>query len=626
MNVVKFFLSFGFKGLTPEMLPMIVNSTLAKGASEMSKKRCIVKQLDAIVNMGAIDVLCTDKTGTLTTGIVTLNKFVNANGAVSSMPLLMGYLNSIFQSCHENPLDTAILEHIKQCKDNGNPDNYAEENDINDKFQFVEEIPFDFVRRRISVIIQEKDEDSSQFLICKGAVEEVLEKCGAVLNESFGGAHSIFEVLHGNCPVDAMSDQKLQYLHNLNSQLSEDGLRVIAIACKKLDKNGKKIFGVEDETKMTFCGYLAFLDPPKASTEQAIKSLMDHNVKVKVLTGDGPLVCKKICGEIGLKVDQVITGQELTALVKSELTKSKYEVYGKVAEEYGIFAKLTPIQKSDIVKALKLNGHVVGFLGDGINDAPALSEADVGISVDSGMDICKESADIILLEKDLTVIDDCVLTGRTTYGNTVKYIIMGICANFGNVFSILVASAWLPFQPMTSLHILVQNLLYDFSQMAIPWDTMDKEYVIVPHQWSLKSVIRFMIMIGPWSSVFDVATFLFLWFYFGIKTDEDTHLVRVFQSGWFSVGIVTQTLIVHMIRTPKWPFIESCASWQMIGMTLAVMGIGLALPYVPFLSGWIHLVALPWEFYPFMGVVILGYCVVAQMSKLLYLRIFKEWY
>lgn len=593
---------------------MIVNTTLAKGAVEMAKKRCLVKQLDAIINMGSTSVLCTDKTGTLTKSVVTLHKYVNAKGSTSSVPLLLGHLNASFQSCHDNPLDLAIISFQQ---DQGHSES------VRNAYTFIGEIPFDFVRRRTSVVLES---NQKSILICKGAVEETLAVCTSVLSETFGGSMDISTLTNaGSLHTEVMTQEKLASLKSLDNQFSNDGMRLIAVAYKPV--NAQIGCNLDDECGLTFAGFLAFLDPPKESTAEAIKILMEHEVKVKVLTGDNPLVCKKICTEIGLKVDHVITGKEIASMLPpgSGVGVISPELRS-IAEEYAIFAKLTPTQKSDIVKALKLNGHVVSFLGDGINDASALAEADVGISVDTGMDICKEAADIILLEKDLTVIADAVVVGRKTFGNTLKYIVMGTSAAFGNVFSILIASAWLPFQPMQSLHILVQNLLYDVSQLAIPWDKMDPEYLLVPHQWSMKKVVKFMVMIGPWSSIFDIATFLFLYFYFRIQTADNHDKVLIFQSSWFCVGTLTQTLIVHLIRTKKVPFVESLASYQMTFMTITIMVIGLCLPYIPGVNQWLMLVPLPWEMYPFMGAVMLTYCIVIQFSKYLYMKLFNEWY
>ncbi|CAL8112377.1 unnamed protein product [Orchesella dallaii] len=597
-------------GLTPEMLPMIVNTTLAKGAFEMSRRHCIVKKLDAIINMGGIDILCTDKTGTLTNSIVTLHRYVNRQGVSSSSPLFLGYLNAHFQSVQQNPLDSAIVSHFDSAIENNEDPVFST---IPQKFTLVDELPFDFERRRISVILEQQDKTNT-LLICKGAVEEVISQCTRILDDTT--LTNVYSMIRNEVATHPLSNSEQVRLLRLNDELSNDGLRVLAVAYKFLESSPVDPYGIGDEAELIFAGYLAFLDPPKESSKDAIKSLLEHNVQVKVLTGDSPLVCQKICREIGIPVDVVVTGMDLVGMSEEQVRK--------LVEDATIFAKLTPIQKSDVVRALKKNGHIVGFMGDGINDAPALTEADVGISVDSGMDICKESADIILLEKDLNVVVDSVIVGRMTYGNTLKYIVMAVSSNFGNVFSMLVASAWLPFQPMGSLHVLTQNLLYDISQIAIPWDHMDPEFLMVPHRWSMKSVLKFMVMIGPWSSVFDITTFLFMYFYFGIQTPEDD--VGLFQSAWFTVGLLTQTLIVHMIRTPKIPFIQSWASLPVVFMTVFIMGVGLGLPYVPEVSKWLKLEWLPWEFYPFLLAVLIGYCCVAQLAKVIYVALFKEWF
>lgn len=594
---------------------MIVNSTLAKGAVDMSRKRCIMKQLDAIVIMGAVNVLCTDKTGTLTKSEVTLLKYLNSKGIPAPLPLLMGYLNARFQSCHENPLDAAIKQFYEENQ------NMLRES-VADQLKLIDEIPFDFSRRRLSVVVEDL---KTRVVICKGAVDEILQVCTSVTNQALETSQVWEQCIHKSENVQEMTPELLKDLEAIYEQLSKDGLRVIGVAYKIVSEELNE-FGVQDEVEMVFVGFLAFMDPPKETAREAIEKLVQYNVDVKVLTGDSPLICQNICREIGLTAGMVITGQEIAKALEGNDTKSRMEKMRKIANEYGIFAKLTPIQKSEIVKALKLEGNVVGFLGDGINDAPALSEADVGISVDTGMDVCKESADMILLEKDLRVIVDGVLTGRRTYGNMLKYIVMGMASNFGNVFSILIASAWLPFEPMQSLHILIQNLLYDASQFGIPWDNVDSEFLSLPQNWSMRRMVKFMVMIGPWSSLFDVATFLFLYYYFGIQVDSDYQKVKVFQSCWFCLGMVTQTLLVHLIRTPKIPFVESRPSWQMTGMTLIILGIGLSLPYIPGLNGWLHLVQLPWEMFPFLGAVIIAYSIIIQFSKYLFQKIFNEWY
>lgn len=602
-------------GLTPEMLPMIVNTTLAKGAYQLAKRKCIVKSLDAVVNLGGMDVLCTDKTGTLTKSVVTLTKHTNPLGIESELPLHMAYLNSYFQAVNSSPMDTAVLLFYDSFYFKKSvvslSENIAEEQDAKGRFEKIDEIPFDFERRKTSVILKEKGEDGKNILICKGAVDEMLACCTQVSTDNFSDDYFI--------PSDYAVTELTSHVYNRLKQFAEeqsrDGLRILAVAYKKFDKFPANIDS-SCEYDLTFVGFLAFLDPPKESAATAIRDLMINNVNIKVLTGDSSVVCQKICEEIRLPVQRVVTSSDLEGLTDVELSD--------LAERSTIFSKLTPMQKADIVRALRRNGHIVGFLGDGINDSTALVEADVGISVDSGTDIAKESADIILLEKDLGVVVDGVIFGRSTYGNTLKYIVMAVSSNFGNVFSMLVASSWLPFLPMLPIHVVVQNLLYDISQISIPWDHMDAEFLIVPHRWSMKSVLRFMVCIGPWSSVFDITTFLYMFYYFGIQTPNDN--VTLFQTAWFTVGLLTQTLIVHMIRTPKIPFIQSNASLPVVLMTVVIMAIGVVIPFVPVFRNWLQMTLLDPMVYPYVAGALLCYALVAQLAKVMYKWCFNEWF
>lgn len=602
-------------GLTPEMLPMIVNTTLAKGAYQLAKRKCIVKSLDAVVNLGGMDVLCTDKTGTLTKSVVTLTKHINPLGIESELPLHMAYLNSFFQSVNSSPMDTAVLlfydSFYFQKSVVSLSVNIADEQDVTGRFEKIDEIPFDFERRKTSVVLREKGESGKNILICKGAVDEMLSCCTHVSTDNFSDDSFI--------PNDFAVAELTSHVHDRLKQCAEEqsreGLRILAVAYKKFDKL-PSTFDATCEYDLTFAGFLAFLDPPKESAATAIRDLMINNVNVKVLTGDSSVVCQKICEEIRLPVQRVVTSSDLDGLNDVELSD--------LAERSTIFSKLTPMQKADIVRALRRNGHIVGFLGDGINDSTALVEADVGISVDSGTDIAKESADIILLEKDLGVVVDGVIFGRSTYGNTLKYIVMAVSSNFGNVFSMLVASSWLPFLPMLPIHVVVQNLLYDISQISIPWDHMDPEFLIVPHRWSMKSVLRFMVFIGPWSSVFDITTFLYMFYYFGIQTPDDD--VTLFQTAWFTVGLLTQTLIVHMIRTPKIPFIQSNASVPVVLMTVIIMTIGVVIPFVPVFRNWLQMTLLDPMVYPYVAGALLSYAIVAQLAKVFYKWLFNEWF
>ncbi|KAG0238467.1 hypothetical protein BGW41_008190 [Actinomortierella wolfii] len=635
-------------GLTPEMLPMVVNANLARGAYLMSKHRCIVKNLDAIINLGSMDVLCTDKTGTLTKNKVVLVRHLDYHGNSSIHSLQLAFLNSRFQTGLKNLLDVAVVDYFE--KTTSKLPNYQSATHpgeepvfsstsatLASRFEKWDEIPFDFVRRRMSVVLKSHQDDSFM-IVSKGAVDEMLSVCTKIVvpktphptatdiqmpssSTPFGDTvgTSTLDTLEDITPdqIQALDDEMIERLKKMTQGLNEDGLRVVAVAYKPIEKM-KNNFRVMDECQMIFAGFIGFLDPPKDTAAPAIKELLSLGVEVKVLTGDSVAVCAKVCQEINLPVKSIVTTEDLNGLDDDALTE--------VAERGTIFAKLTPLQKSMIIRALKRRGRVTGFLGDGINDAPALSEADVGISVDEGTDIAKESADVILLEKSLLVIAESVLLGRTTFGNTMKYIVMAISSNFGNVFSILVASSWLPFLPMLPIQILTQNLLYDLSQTMIPWDRMDPEFLQVPHKWSIRSVLRFMVAIGPWSSIFDITTYLFMWFYFDIKSTEDPLKVLLFQTAWFTEGALSQTLIVHMIRTPKVPFIQSMSTWPLMAGSLIVALVVLIVPYVPPIAGVLSLVHLPGIYYAYLVSALISYCLVVQGAKLLYLRLFKTWF
>jgi Mg2+-importing ATPase len=481
-------------GLTPEMLPMIVTANLARGAVAMSRRKVIVKKLQAIQNFGAMDVLCTDKTGTLTQDRVVLIQHLNVDGRECEEVLEYAFLNSYFQTGLKNLLDRAVLEH----------ENLVETRELARRYIKCDEVPFDFNRRRMSVVVHEvfKGRD---LLICKGAVEEVLAVCS---HARIDGA------------VRPLQDAVRERSGQLRTDLNEDGLRVIAVAVKQVDSFPNKQYGVADESGLTLIGYIAFLDPPKETAAPALEALASHGVTVKILTGDNALVARKVCKDVGMRNPRTLLGGRVEVMSDPELEDA--------AEETTLFAKLTPPQKARIIAALKRRGHTVGFLGDGINDAPALREADVGVSVDTGADIARESADIILLEKSLLVLEEGVLLGRQTYGNTIKYIKMAASSNFGNVFSVLVASVWLPFLPMLPIHLLIQNLLYDISQAGIPFDRMDDDYLTKPRPWQVNDLGRFMLLIGPISSVFDLTTFALLYFLFGANSPEKQAL---FQSG-----------------------------------------------------------------------------------------------
>ena len=569
-------------GLTPEMLPMIVTSTLAKGAVFLSRKKVIVKRLDAIQNFGAMDVLCTDKTGTLTQDKIFLARHVDVWGQESDDVLEMAYLNSYYQTGLKNLLDVAVLEHVEVHR----------ELNVGTAFNKVDEIPFDFTRRRMSVVVAEQDQP--HLLICKGAVEEVLSVCKTVR--------------HGDCD-EALNDELLARIRQVTAAFNEEGLRVVGVAARSMAA-GRDTYSVADEQAMTLIGYVAFLDPPKESTAPALKALAEHGVAVKVLTGDNELVTAKICREVGLEQQGLLMGNDIERMSDAQLALA--------VETTNVFAKLTPTHKERIVRLLKANGHVVGFMGDGINDAPALRTADIGISVDSAVDIAKEAADIILLEKSLMVLEEGVLEGRRTFANMLKYIKMTASSNFGNVFSVLVASAFIPFLPMLPMHLLVQNLLYDVSQIAIPFDNVDEELLKKPQRWQPADVGRFMLFFGPISSIFDILTFCLMWYVFQANTPENQTL---FQSGWFVVGLLTQTLIVHMIRTPKIPFLQSRAAMPLMVMTGVIMAVGIFLPMGP-LASYFKLQALPSMYFVFLPMILLAYMALTQAVKGFYIRKF----
>ncbi len=566
-------------GLTPEMLPMIVTVNLGKGALQMSRKKVIVKRLNSIQNFGAMNVLCTDKTGTITQDHIILEKHLDIYGEDSLPVLEYAYLNSYYQSGLKNLLDVAVLRHVEM----------NEHLRVEKDYRKVDEIPFDFVRRRMSVVVEGR---GKHLLICKGAVEEIFNIC---VDSEIGDEKFPLDASHHN------------HLRSITQTLNEDGFRVIAIAVKEID--GKQAsYSVADEAGMTLVGYIAFLDPPKESAAAAIAALNRHGVAVKILTGDNDIVTRKVCKSVGLHVDHIVLGAEVERMSESELAD--------VAEKTEVFAKLSPSQKAKVIRALHLKGHVVGFMGDGINDGPALKAADVGISVDTAVDIAKESADIILLEKNLMVLEEGVIEGRKVFGNIIKYIKMGASSNFGNMFSVLGASALLPFLPMAPIQILTNNLLYDFSQTAIPTDTVDDEYLAQPRKWDIANITRFMVLIGPISSIFDYATYALMYFIFHANTPEQAPL---FQTGWFVESLFSQTLIIHIIRTAKLPFIESRASLPLMLTSLVICSIGVWLPVSPFAHA-LGFVALPTSYWYYLAAMILTYALLTHGVKTWFVR------
>ena len=574
-------------GLTPEMLPMIVTANLSKGALSMSKKKTIVKNLNAIQNFGAMNILCTDKTGTLTCDKIVLEKYINADGSndESKRILRHAYFNSYFQTGLKNLMDKAILSHVKEMK----------LEHLKDAYTKVDEIPFDFIRRRMSVVIEDKQ--GKRQIITKGAVEEMLSIC----------SHTEF-----NGEVQSLTDELKVKAQKISEEMNRKGMRVLAVAQKSyIEKVGN--FSVSDEKEMVLIGFLAFLDPPKPSAAEAIKQLHEYGVEVKILSGDNDIVVKSIGRQVGIDTSYSLTGPDIENMDEATLKEH--------VKTTTCFSKLTPLQKTQIISILQEQENTVGFLGDGINDAAALRQSDIGISVDSAVDIAKENADIILLEKDLMVLEDGVLEGRKTFGNINKYIKMTASSNFGNMFSVMFASAFLPFLPMMPIHLLIQNLLYDISQTTIPFDRMDPEFLRKPRRWDASDLKRFMIYIGPISSIFDIVTYLVMWHVFGCNSPEHQSL---FQSGWFIEGLLSQTLIVHMIRTRKIPFIQSRATWPVIGMTTLVMVIGIVIPFTSFGAS-IGLQALPLSYFPWLMGILLSYCVLTQLIKNWYIRKFSGW-
>jgi len=542
---------------------MILTVNLSKGALVMSKKKVIVKRLNSIQNFGAIDILCTDKTGTITQDRIVLEKFVDVTNRPSEDVLRYAYMNSYYQTGLRNLLDRAILSHT--------------ELDVETNCKKVDEIPFDFQRKRMSVIIEY---ENSHVMIAKGSVEDIYSVCGSCQLDD--------EVLP---LIDVMKRDLMEEYE----RLSKSGYRVLAVAYKEFATN-KTVFGVQDEGEMVLLGYLAFFDPPKDSAAKALAGLEKMGVAIKILTGDNELVTQKICGDVGLDARHVITGGELALLDEAGVTAA--------AEKNTVFARLSPSQKEQIIAALQKAGHVVGYMGDGINDAPALNLADVGISVDTAVDVAKESADIILLEKNLMVLEEGIIEGRRVFGNITKYIKMGASSNFGNMFSVVGGSYFLPFLPMAPIQILMNNLLYDISQTGIPMDNVDEDYLKKPKKWNIGNIKKFMLFVGPMSSIFDYATYFLMLYFFGCIAFSDPstplaaklHMEKLFHTGWFVESLLTQTFIVYIIRTKKIPFIESVPSLPMVFATVMVITVGVFLPYSHFADklGFVPLPAVYW--------------------------------
>jgi Mg2+-importing ATPase len=571
-------------GLTPEMLPMIVTVNLSKGALAMADKKVIVKRLNAIQNFGAADVLCTDKTGTLTQGRIILEKHIDVRGNDSPRVLHYGYMNSYFQTGLKNLMDEAILDH----------GHLEEDLQVKTNYRKIDEIPFDFQRRRMSVIVE--DNQNQHILICKGATEELMRLSTHVEIDG--------RVLDVQPEHDAHRRQRVQ---DLNGQ----GFRVVAVAYKVIPgDNDEPHYDVHDEADLTLLGFMAFLDPPKETAAEALKRLRALNVDVKILTGDNEIITAYICKQVGMPADKILLGSQIETMSEPELAKA--------ASVTSIFAKLAPAQKEHIIRALQSAGHVVAFMGDGINDAPALKAADVGISVDSAVDIAKESSDIILLENSLLILEQGVLEGRRVFGNIIKYIKMAASSNFGNMFSVVGASAFLPFLPMLPIQVLTNNLLYDFSQTAIPTDEVDAGWLTRPRKWTIGSIQRFILFIGPISSIFDYLTFFIMLYVFNSWNNP-----ALFHTGWFVESLFTQTLIIHVIRTDKIPFIQSRASWPLIITSLIIVAAGAWLTISP-LANTLGFVPLPSLYWLLLAVMLVAYIILTQLVKTWFIRRFGD--
>jgi Mg2+-importing ATPase len=554
-------------GLTPELLPMILSLNLSKGAIAMSKKGVIVKRLVSIQNFGSMDVLCTDKTGTLTENKVTLILHVDVEGKDNKKVLQYSFLNSFYQTGLKNPLDEAILKH-KEEKAEG--------------FRKIDEVPFDFARRRVSVVVEYKKQ---RHFITKGAPDEIINIC------------SYYELAERIFDITPETQKKIEQKYY---DLSSEGFRVLGICHKKL-REDKQVYSVNDESGMVFLGFIAFMDPPKESAKESLQRLRKYGIELKILTGDNALVTRRVCEDLGFGIKKIVLGNDITDINDDALAR--------LAEEANIFAKVTPGQKDRIISALKRNGHSVGFLGDGINDAPSMREADVGVSVDNAVDIAKESADIILLQKDLTVLGEGVLEGRRTFGNTMKYVLMGISSNFGNMFSAAGASLFLGFLPMQSIQILLNNLLYDVSESTIPTDSVDQEYIEKPKRLDTTFIRNYMLYFGPISSVFDFLTFYVMLSFFNAWNNAP-----LFQTAWFIESLCTQTLVIFAIRTRRSPFYKSKPSKPLLVSSLIVVGLAVLLPLTP-IGSWFQFQEPPITFYVFLVAFILLYLMMVETLK-----------
>ena len=570
-------------GITPLLLPVILSSSLAKGATRMAKKKTIVKKLDSIQSFGAMNILCTDKTGTLTEDKIVLEKYLDIKGEEDSRVLKHAFLNSYFQTGLKGNIDEAVIARTAKTELKG----------IEEKYEKIDEIPFDFSRRRLSVVVSD---GKKKQLITKGAVEEILSICTMV---DYKGE------------VSEINREIKQNILNITKDLNKQGLRVIAI-CQKNDIENITSFSVKDENKMILIGFIGFLDPPKESAKEAIERLNRDGIRVIVLTGDNEYVTKAICDKVNINTDKIVLGSKIEKLSDTALKR--------LLKKTNVYAKLSPIQKARIVRVLKEAGNVVGYMGDGINDAPSMNNAEVGISVDTAVDITKETADIILLEKDLDVLTDGVIEGRKTFGNLQKYIKMAVSFNFGEVLSVLIASILLPFFPITPIQLLVQSLIYDLGQLSIPYDNVDKEFLQKPRVWKMKSIKRFMLYMGPASSIFDLMVFAILWFGFNLRLPD----AALFQSIWFSYGVVSNLIGLHIIRTAKTPFIESNSSKAVYATSIILSIVAIVIPFT-LLGKYIGLVAIPFKYFSIILLVPVLYCFLATIVKKQYIKKYKEW-
>ena len=596
-----FALSVGV-GLTPEMLPMIITASLAKGSIIMAKEKVVIKKLNAIQDLGAIDILCTDKTGTLTQDEIVLEYPLDIHGDLDMAVLRRAYLNSHFQTGLKNLMDRAIISRTeKEAKE------HAILQNLDKIFQKIDELPFDFERRRMSVIV--KDDSNVVSMVTKGALEEML---------------TISTHVEYRGEIIPLTEDIRQEVLAEVGQLNRQGLRVLGVGYKS-GLREDYAYAVDDESDMILTGYLAFLDPPKPSAAPAIQALLEHGVRTKILTGDNEKVTQAICEKVGLDVEHMLLGADIDQMTDQELAE--------VVEKVTVFAKLSPDQKARIILQLKKNGHGVGYMGDGINDAPSMKVADVGISVDTAVDIAKETADVILLDKDLMVLETGIVEGRKVYANMTKYIKMTVSSNFGNIFSLLVASIFLPFLPMAPVHLIVLNLVYDLSCVALPFDNVDQDFLKQPHTWEAKSITRFMVWMGPISSVFDILTFIFLYFiivplvtghHYVHGSESALQFIILFQTGWFIESMWSQTMVIHMLRTAKVPFVQSRPAWLVILMTLVAAFFVTSLPYGP-LVNILRLAPLGFPYFLFLICIIFLYMFSVTVIKKFYIKKYKEW-